>query len=421
MNENSLQSLDALVVEDDAGSRRALSHLMTRRGFNVQSTGTVGDARRLRLSRPQPYDLAILDVRLPDGLGTGLLETDDLSRFSIVVTAYPQLETSLDALRGEALDYLTKPINTDHLDALLQRVRQRAETRSLPDDDPLVASSAASRSWKDELQAAARADRPVMILGAAGSGKTFSMAYLLRQRGVSPKSTLWVDAADEAVIERLQTALLPGRRTRSPKTVVLQHVESLRPDQQAKLRQLLDRGAEDRPLLSAISLDEDAGSATISRSLRDRLGQFTVTVPSLTERLNDLPRLIKLRLDHLAKTHGETRPLEAGLLKKLIRYRWPGNVRQLFQVVDQGYLRSQDEIRAADLPAEVLRGMASDGPAEQQVVTTEHVANLVGRSLAEIESALFRATLEACNNDKTAAAQQLGVSRRTIYNRLRDL
>ena len=151
-----------------------------------------------------------------------------------------------------------------------------------------------------------------------------------------------------------------------------------------------------------------------------RLGEATVDVPALADRRGDLPRLVQLQLRELKRVMGGvTKAVHRDAFAAMLQYAWPGNVRQLWNVLGQAYAFPGPQIQLRHLPEEIAAPARLElGDAHSAADPQDLIRRLVGRPLGEIEDAFIRATLEACNGDKTMAARQLGISRRTIYNRL---
>ncbi len=440
----------ALVVEDDADSRDILVELVRREGFRVEGAGTLA-AARLAIER-EPADLLLLDMRLPDGNGSDLLSGDEeVAGDVIVVTGHASAESALAALHSGAVDYVVKPIDVQRLRTVLRHVRRQIELRrevgalrgtlrSLGHFGEMVGVSSSMQRVYSLIGRIAATDASVLITGQTGTGKELAARTIhkfSRRRG-GPFLALNCGAVPANLIEselfgHERGAFSGATRRHSGYferaqggTLLLDEITETPPELQVKLLRALETGTITRvggerevPLdvrtLSATN--RTPSSAVRDGRLREdllyRLRVFQVDMPPLSDREGDIDLLSRHFLAELAVSEGAQKQLAAEAAQRLAVYQWPGNVRELKNVLYSAFVLAGDVIEVDCLPVELREYSAAP-------LASGPLGIHVGMSVAAAEKRLIQATLDAVEGNREEAASMLGVSVKTLYNRLRD-
>ena len=441
----------ALVVEDDADSRDLLVELVRHEGFRVEGAATLAEARMA--IEQEPSDLLLLDMRLPDGTGSDLLASDGKQAGDvIVVTGHASAESALAALQSGAVDYLVKPIDVQRLRTVLRHVRRQIELRrevgalrgtlrSLGHFGEMVGVSASMQRVYSLIGRVAPTDASVLITGQTGTGKELAARtiHAFSQRRSGPFLALNCGAVPANLIESElfghERGAFSGATRRhigyferaQGGTLLLDEITETPADLQVKLLRALESGAITRvggeqeialDLRMLAATNRTPSSAVRDHKLREdllyRLRVFHVDMPPLREREGDIELLSRHFLDELAAREGVEKHLAAGAVRQLANHHWPGNVRELKNVLYSAFVLAGDVIEVDCLP-EDLRQPAADAPAGPEPLGIH-----VGMSVAAVEKRLIQATLEAVEGNRLEAAELLGVSVKTLYNRLRD-
>jgi DNA-binding NtrC family response regulator len=439
-----------LLVDDDDLLRTVVAERLKRRGYDVSAASRLAEAREI-LKRTHP-DAALLDIRLPDGEGTELLEelTEDGDVPCIMITAHATIESAVEALKKGAEDYLEKPFSLDRLEATLratlERTRLRREVRALrrqgEEKGDIIGSSPAMRKVLDLIERVAPADAStVLLMGETGTGKGV-MARLIHK--MSPRSdTPFVNVTCSALAESLMESELFGHEkgaftdARNLKrglvevaaggTLFLDEIGELSLAVQSKLLRFIEEkafrrvgGTEDLKVdvrvIAATNrrLEEEVEEGRFREDLYYRLRVLPIELPPLRHRRTDIPLLAAAFLDRF---NGEFRKRIRGFspeaLDILQRYEWPGNVRELHNVVERAVLLTEgEEILPDALPAEV------SGTEEEEEVSGIELGP-EGVDMDELEKELLTEALRRTDGNRTEAGRLLGLSRHQIRNRLK--
>ncbi len=440
----------ALVVEDDRDSRDILIELVRDEGFRVEGAATLAEAR-LAIER-ESADLLLLDMRLPDGDGSDLLSTEeDVAGDVIVVTGHASAESALAALKSGAVDYVVKPIDLQRLRTVLRHVRRQIELRrevgslrgtlrSLGHFGEMVGVSSSMQRVYSLIGRVAPTDASVLITGQTGTGKELAARTIhsfSRRRG-GPFLALNCGAVPANLIESElfghERGAFSGANRRHNGyferarggTLLLDEITETPPELQVKLLRALETrtitrvGGERELPLDVRTLA--ATNRTPSHAVRDnklredllyRLRVFQVDMPPLSEREGDIELLSRHFLAELAVSEGVQKNLAAEAVQRLADHGWPGNVRELKNVLYSAFVLAGDAIEVDCLPAELRQ--PADAP-----LAADALGIRVGMSVAAVEKRLIQATLDAVGGNREEAAAMLGVSLKTLYNRLRD-
>ena len=441
----------ALVVDDDGGFRESLAQLVSREGIGTVEASSLAEARA-SMARSR-FDLVFVDLGLPDGNGLELLESQAPEQDRpdlVVITGNATLETAIDALRRGALDFLTKPIDRGRLRAIVanaERSRKlrhqvgalRGELRELGRFGVMVGRSASMRSMFDLVERVATTGASVMIMGESGTGKELVAETIHQMSPRARRRFLAVNCGAVApnVIESELFGHEKGSFTGADRarrgyfeeahegTLFLDEITEMSAELQVKLLRVLETGMVmrvgasesvkvDVRLIAATNRDPEA--AIREGKLRDdlyyRLNVFPIVVPPLRERLEDLELLATHFLDAFNQREGMRVKWSPRGLARLQDHPWPGNVRELRNVVERAAIMSGEVITDPGLPR-------TDASAVQPAPSGEDFISVaLGEPLAEVERRLILATLQQSGGDKKSTAQRLGISLKTLYNRL---
>ncbi|WP_422017963.1 sigma-54-dependent transcriptional regulator [Roseateles sp.] len=456
----------ALVVDDDIDSAASLRDLIAGERLTVAVAHTLRDARR-QISLQQP-DILLLDLRLPDGNGMDLLADPDLVANSEVVlcTGHASIETSVQALRLGAADYLIKPINLKQLQGVLSRIMKPAALRaevevltarldSSGHFGHLWGKSAPMQRIYEQISRVAGTSVTVFITGESGTGKEVvaQTVHDLSRRRKQPFLAVNCGAISPNLIESEIFGHEKGSFTGAERqhqgfferasggTLFLDEITEMPLDLQVKLLRVLETG---RFMRVGSTVSQEADVRVIAATNRDprqlvatgkmredllyRLNVFPLDLPPLRDRLADVPLLANHFLQGICEQEGAVRRFSQAALDKLATYSWPGNVRELRNAVQRAYVMAQgDVIDDRWLPE------ASNGPSFAPAVAPASVTAAavaapagdsitlpIGTSMAQAERLLTLATLRHYNHHKERTAAVLGISLKTLYNRLKE-
>lgn len=453
------KSLRILFADDEDGLREFMRSELPRLGHEV--TVCPDGKSAIKALEKGSYDAAILDLRMP-GLG-GIAVLEHLKKVApdteaIILTGYASMETAIEAVRLGAFDYITKPCKLAQLEAVLSKVAEKRElknknlalqTRVQAAEGPtvLVGESPAMLSVQRLIQTIAPTDSTVLILGETGTGKELVARTLWQQsrRADMPFVPVNCGALAEHLVESELFGHVKGAFTGADRdhkglfevanggTLFLDEVGELNKNIQVKLLRFLESGeirrvgdtkpfrtdvrvicATNRDLRSMIQKDE------FREDLYFRINTFEIRLPPLRERRQDIPALARHLLGRAAR-----RPVEqvASLLtpeaiEVLLEHDWPGNVRELANVMEHAYiLASGGPITPEHLPHHV-RQRPVTLPLKQPESAAAPPPPSPPRTLREVEMEHIFRVLEKHKGNKSAAAAELGIVLKTLYNKL---
>ncbi len=439
----------ALIVDDDPATLSFLDELVAEEGFTTATAGSLQEARRqIALRRP---DVVLLDLVLPDGSGMELFQDVECRESTeiVLITGQASIETSVQALRLGAADYLVKPVSVKQLKSVLSRVARptdlkaeivnlRSELRSLGRFGPLLGVSLPMQQVYDQIERVAPTAATVFIIGESGTGKELVAQTLhrLSRRHRQPFLPVNCGAISPQLIESEMFGHEKGSFTGALRehagyferanggTLFLDEITEMPLELQVKLLRVLETGrfmrvGSDRELevdvrvLAATNRvpEEAVASGKLREDLYYRLQVFPLQLPTLRERSEDIELLASHFLSELNAAEGTSKRLSPAAIEVFKGYHWPGNVRELKNVMHRAYIMASDVIDARCLPPELGSARQATGPFLQV---------RVGSKVADVEKRLILATLEQCGGTKEKAAEMLGISLKTLYNRLRE-
>ena len=439
-----------LIVDDDADAAEMLAAQLAQRGHAVVAAHSLRDARRQMAV--QPPELVLLDLRLPDGHGLALFDEPAMAQASVVLmTGYATLETAVQALRLGALDYLVKPVTAEQLGAVLKRVlpvptaEARSDWRAQLDLSGryghLVGRAACMQRVYQQIARVAQTGVTVLVTGESGTGKELVARTLHDESRRRERPFLAVNCG--AISPQLMESEIFGHEKGSftgadrqhlgfferadGGTLFLDEVTEMPLELQVKLLRVLETGSfmrvgstqlrqTDVRIVAATNRDpwHAVEEGRLREDLLYRLNVFPIALPPLRERLDDLGLLCAHFLDEIGQREGGVKRLSPAALDKLAEYRWPGNVRELRNVLQRVYVMSEgDSITTEWLPA--------NGPALAPAAAAEDpdLRVALGTPLADVEQRLILQTLRHYGNHRERTAAALGVSLKTLYNKLK--
>jgi two-component system, NtrC family, response regulator AtoC len=433
-----------LLVDDDPEQLEWLSEMAKAEGFTVATADSLRNAR-IQMTRLQP-DVLLTDLQLPDGHGMELigdLETRESTEL-VLITGHASVESAVEALRAGATDYLVKPVDLERLRSILRRVPRtgelRAEIGELRDElrklgrfGHILGSSPPMQKLYDQLGRVAPTSATVLLIGESGTGKELAAQTIhdLSRRKRAPFLPLNCGAVSPQLIESELFGHEKGSFTGADRqhkgyferahggTLFLDEITEMPQELQVKLLRVLETGqfmrvgtttpiSADVRLIAATNRNPEAAVADgkLREDLYHRLNVFPIAMPPLRERGTDIELLAQHFLDQLNKQESASKSFAPPAIAALYAHGWPGNVRELKNYVQRAFILA-DEIIDADLaPATVT------APETAPLLTVR-----VGTTLDDVSRRLIEATLAECGS-KRKAADMLGISLKTLYNRL---
>ncbi|MDP1569849.1 MAG: sigma-54 dependent transcriptional regulator [Vicinamibacterales bacterium] len=444
-----------LIVEDDRSARLGLTELVSAWGFTVEAAedGREGLAK-VASFRPS---IIVTDMVMPRMTGLELLEAlaGETAHIKVVLlTAQGSVETAVDALKRGAEDYLTKPVDPQRLRHLLERLAEleaarrenstlRRRLREEGRFGRLVGASRVMRQIYEVIEQAAPTQASVLIIGESGTGKELVAQTLhqLSPRASQPFVAINCAAIPEALLESEIFGHEKGAFTGALErragcfeladrgTLFLDEIAEMQATTQVKLLRVLQERrfrrlggrteqAVDVRILAATNRDplEAVRDGSLREDLYYRLNVFTLALPPLRDRLDDLPLLVQTFLDEFNQRDGRAvKAVAPEAMRRLERHHWPGNVRELRNVVERAVILSRGEFLQPDhLPVFAAPAPAPGAPAAAPGLQP-------GMTVREMEEQLIVATLEAAGGNKTRAAETLGISLKTLHNKLNKM
>jgi two-component system, NtrC family, response regulator AtoC len=441
-----------LVVDDEQSIRRLCMTIGTSMGFTCHEAESAESA--VTRLETDPPDLVLTDLKLPNQSGVALLKQvrNILPRTEIaIMTGHGSIESAVDAMKLGAYDYIEKPFRVEKMRLLLQRMaekirlvnenaflRERVNTEE--NLDGIIGTSAGMQDVLRMISRLKDTRTAVLIFGESGTGKEL-VARAIHFRGALAQAP-FVAVDCGALVPTLMESELFGYEkgaftgaTRSKSglfqaanggTLFLDEIGELPLEMQTKLLRVLQEkevrpvGSNDKVnvdvrVIAATNRDLESAyrEGTFRKDLYFRLNVVTVHLPPLRERRSDIPMLVHHFLNRYAPTtHLQVTP---AAMKSLLQYDWPGNVRELENCIARGVtLGAQAVIDVQDLPPSI-RAEQPTG----QAMTPQDAASLSTTALAEMEKMTILRVFEQANGDKALAGKMLGISRATLYRKLK--
>jgi DNA-binding NtrC family response regulator len=439
-----------LVVDDEQSIRRLCMTVGQGLGYFCSEAETAEAA--LQLLETAPPDLVVTDLKLPSLSGVDLLrkiKEQFLGAEVAIMTGHGSIESAVEAMRQGAYDYIEKPFRVEILRQLLQRMAEKvrlvSENQFLRERvnmesqlDGIIGTSAKIQDVMRMVSRLKDTRTPVLISGESGTGKEL-VARAMHYRG--PLARMPFIAVDcGALVPTLMESELFGHekgaftgalkskpglfQTANGGTIFLDEIGELPLEMQAKLLRVLqekevrpvgsnEKIAVDVRVIAATNRDLEAAyrAGTFRKDLFFRLNVVTVHLPSLRERRSDIPQLVHCFLDRYAP--GENIQVSAAAMKGLLQYDWPGNVRELENCIARAVaLGDHRVIDVGDLPPAICG-------AQSESISGREAAALSTTALADLERMTILRVFEQVGGDKVLAGRMLGISRATLYRKLK--
>jgi DNA-binding NtrC family response regulator len=434
-----------LVVDDDQVARELLAETLGREGYRVRVAG--GGEEAVRLAGAEPFDMALVDLRMPDLDGLAVLKQLAMIQPElpvVILTAFATVETAIEAVNAGAFDYLSKPFRMEEIKIVVRRtldarrlarenLQFRQELRARYGFEGLVGQSHQMVEIYKLIARMAALDTTVLIDGETGTGKELVARAIHGASARAARPFVVVDCAalPEALFESELfghergsfTGAFAARRglleTSVGGTCFLDEIGELPAPLQAKLLRTLQEhsirrvGGNDAipvDVRVVVATNRDLRKLVADGGFRDdlyyRLNVVTITVPPLRERASDIPLLAQHFLEMFARRTGRAiKRLSPESVTLLSGYRWPGNVRELEHVIERAMaLSSSETLLPDDFPPHLReeRDRAPRLPAD-------------GMTLEDVKRWYVNKVLEESGGNKLRAAELLGIDRRTLY------
>jgi DNA-binding NtrC family response regulator len=437
-----------LLVDDDAGLRRIVQFKLAKQGYQV--TSAADGAEALSLLKSNRFDLILSDLKMPNLGGLELLEQVKKHQSDtevILMTAFATVSQAVQAVKLGAFDYLTKPFEDEQLFLAIEkglRVRRlQEENKQLKEQlkgtsggRKMVGISPAFRNMSSLIDKIASTDATVLITGESGTGKELVARVIHQLSGRHQRDFVAVNCAsipkdliESELFGHVKGAFTGAIRDKRGKfeladggTLFLDEISELGFELQAKLLRVIQErviepvGSEktqgvDVRLLAAtnVNLRDRVAAGQFRDDLFYRLNVIPVQVPSLRERRDDIPLLVREFLERFSA--GQKIELDPSLLKTLQAHDWPGNIRELENLIERlVILRTTDHLSAKDLPADFsLRAESRDG----------RIDSPSGVGFHEAEKRLIMNALEHCGWNRSKAAEYLKIPRHILTYRMK--
>lgn len=441
-----------LVADDDRTIRTVLTQALTRAGVRVHATSSL--TTLMRWVAEGKGDAIITDVMMPDGNGLEMLPKIHHDRPGlpvIVISAQNNIMTAIQANEANAFDYLPKPFD---LPDLMKRVRtaleSRRQARKTPaqvgtgdvkeNSLPLIGSSQVMQKLYQSVAQIMNSDLPILISGESGVGKSL-LARVLHD--YSDRRNLPFVTMTQLDFETVDGPAKAIARAKGG-SILIEEISDLTKEAQGRFVRMIDTFTEPTPRFIGTLQADAAGfveNETIRKDLYYRLGGVTLDVPTLRDRIEDLPELIEHFQAQITKKNAVSKEFVEDVIHLFRRYSWPGNVRQLQNVITRLILTARKDMVSLDEAEYALR----DQPEMSQVFMSQkgdklgqdvdrHVrryfrmhgdslppSGLYDRILREIEIPLIEISLEATGGNQAKCADLLGINRNTLRKKINEL
>jgi two-component system, NtrC family, response regulator AtoC len=442
-----------LIVDDEKPTREGLRRSLED-DFDVYTAGDADEA--LNVLAAEHIDLVLTDLRLGGQDGMALIEKvlqQPRPPICLLMTAYGSISTAVEAMKSGAYDFVTKPVNIDELGLKISRaikgrqtehenVQLRQQVNKRFGLESLIGESTAMHVIFDTIRQVAPSRATVLLMGESGTGKELiahavhNLSNRNKTRFIAFNCAAFAPQLIESELFGHERGAFTGAMERrigrfeqaAGGTLFLDEIGEIDSNIQVKLLRALDPGVFERVggsqsihadvrLLAATNRDLAAlvREGKFREDLYYRLNVVQIRVPPLRERKEDIPLLANTFLKEVCERDGKAfRPLSPEAMEALLRYDWPGNVRELKGAIDSGVtLATGDQISVKDLPLTVRS--AAEGLVPRETGTQDRV------NIHDNEVRLIMQALDESGGNRTEAAKKLGISRRTLHRRLKEL
>ncbi|WP_445364848.1 sigma-54-dependent transcriptional regulator [Microbulbifer sp. ANSA003] len=455
----------ALVVDDEPDICNLISLTLKRMDVDCHSAGTLAQAKELLHNHS--YQFCLTDLRLPDGDGLQLVEyiqqVVETHLPIAVITAHGNMDSAIKALKLGAFDFVSKPVDLERLRNLAQLAlrlnHQQSDELTQSDTELLLGDAGNMRILRNQLAKVARSDAPIFISGESGSGKELA-ARSIHQHGAradKPFVPINCGAIPKELVESEFFGHRKGSFTGAYKdkvgllqsaeggTLFLDEIADLPLDMQVKLLRVIQEksvrpiGANqeipiDIRILSAThkNLATEVAEGRFRSDLYYRINVIEISIPPLRDRVEDIPVLAQAFMQRIARKSGLPRPkIHPQAMLALQKFHFPGNVRQLENILERAFtLCEKREIKESDLKLDQNTASAKElpelsqfpvmpVPSRQLFESSQYTT--IDEYLQEIEKEVIESALSKTRWNRTAAAERLGISFRSLRYRLKKL
>lgn len=448
-----------VVVDDEMMIRKALETQLRNKRYSVASTGDLKGARKI-LARDS-FDLVFLDLRLPDGDGTDLLEeimakTD--CPMVVMMTGYGSVESAVSCMQMGAFDYVVKPFSFDQIEVVVDKVasfdKMRRVTKYYVEESDsrssdIVGESEPVKRLKTLVDKVAKTEASVLITGENGTGKELVARELYRNSMLSKEPYIRVNCAaiSETLMESEFFGHERGAYTGATErregrfeladggTILLDEISEIAPSLQAKLLRVLQEWEFERVggnktiqvkvrVLATTNRDltEEVEKGNFREDLYYRLNVFPIAVPPLRERGDDILLLANTFLLRHARRHGREGISFSKNCEKAIQFHnWPGNVRELENAVERAVILS-DPGKKIEAELLGLGNLSIPVASKKSIATSQKEAGDQAEieSMEVVEKRHIAKVLAGCDGNRTHAAEKLGLNVRTLRNKIKQ-
>jgi two-component system response regulator AtoC len=444
--------MNILIVDDEPGLRSGLSKILALQGYHALEASTAAEARRIMGSAE--VHLVLLDLKLGNEDGLALLKSlkaEEPAVPIIIITGHGDVASAVQCMQAGATNYISKPIDNALLLSILDKERSalsdrqstfafRESLRTSTRTRLAPSSSLQMREIEKVILKIRDSDVPLLLLGETGTGKEV-VAKSIHYTG-SYRDRPFVGLNCASLNENLLESELFGHEKGAFSgavarkigrfelagngTLFLDEIGDMSLAMQAKLLRVLQEKTLERVggtkpvsvycrLIAATNKDLTMlrAEGTFREDLYYRLSTVTLKLPPLRERVRDIPSLVQLFVEEANATYGRSvLRIPDALMRRLIAYHWPGNIRQLRNVITNAVILSEgEEIAAMEL--------GDSAPLEDELPIDGDLRTMMTRHSSEMEKRIIRTVLQRSNGNITKAAAALGISRKTLYEKIR--
>jgi DNA-binding NtrC family response regulator len=450
-----MNSSKILIIDDEEMFREDLAIMLRRAGYHCDTAENAEQG--IKAAQEASPDIILSDIVMPDKLGTEILP--DLQAASpgvaiIMLTAFGDLESALQAFRLGAVDYLLKPISRDELlkkigrlDEQLRLTQEVSRLRKIisgsDETQNLIGDSPSMVAVKDQIERVAGVDTLVLITGESGTGKEVVAKELHRmsERSEAPFLAINCGAIPDQLLESELFGHVKGAFTGATAarmgffelagegTLLLDEIGDMPLNLQTKLLRALEEkefyrvgSTQAIPLKARVVsstnriLDDMVAAKTFREDLFYRINVFEIKVPPLRERKEDIPKLVDFFIKSLNE---DLKRNKKGMSKEAfsscMNYAWPGNIRQLKNILERAIILSREEwIQLKDLPPEI-HGPGRDG--EEFTMDTDDIR----QATHAFEKKFIERIIQKCGGNREQAAEKMGINPSTLYRKMKDI
>jgi DNA-binding NtrC family response regulator len=427
---------DVLVVDDEQQMLVAIQETLKRKGFSITTASSGMEA--LGKLQGKFFQAVITDVRMPKLSGMELL--NEVKRLSpatpvIMLTGHGTVKDAISALKQGAFDYLMKPFSAQQLTSVLSKATRISPTSALDCRGRIITNDPTMKRMLDVAAQAANSDETILIQAESGTGKELLARFIHEASSRSERSFVAVNCAavpadllESELFGHEKGAFTGAHLRRVGKfevahrgTLLLDEIGEMAPRLQAKLLRVLQEREIDRVGATTPTKVDVRVIATTNRNLKQmvsegdirtdlyyRLNVIPIGIPPLRQRKGDIPALVNHFCNKFIE-HNELKSFSEETVQILQRYDWPGNVRELENLVRRAVALCRNPLVT---PSDLIMEIDSQNSGNKELKA--------GMSIKELEKEIIRITLEETEGNRTKAADMLGVSLRTLRNKLRE-